>query len=91
MIAIISVTAKGDFIADKLSKKFPAVVYCKSKIEGFKLADITRKAFENNQSIIFISSTGIVVRAIAPFLKGKDKDPGIIVVDVGNKDRKSVV
>lgn len=84
MIAIISVTAKGDFIADKLSKKFPAVVYCKSKIEGFTLADITRKAFENNQSIIFISSTGIAVRAIAPFLKGKDKDPGIIVVDVGN-------
>jgi len=35
--------------------------------------------------LFFISSTGIAVRAITPFIVKKDKDPGIVVVDVNNK------
>ncbi len=41
--------------------------------------------FETCKNIIFISSTGIAVRAITPFIVKKDKDPGIVVVDVNNK------
>ncbi|MDR3597904.1 cobalt-precorrin 5A hydrolase [Clostridium sp.] len=53
--------------------------------EDFKLHDVTRQTMKNSQAIIFISSTGIAVRAIAPFLKGKDKDPGVVVVDLSCK------
>lgn len=53
--------------------------------EDFKLYDITEQAMKNSKKIIFISSTGIAVRAIAPFLKGKDKDPGVVVIDLSCK------
>ncbi|MDD4160821.1 MAG: cobalamin biosynthesis protein, partial [Synergistaceae bacterium] len=31
--------------------------------------------------LVFVSSSGIAVRAIAPHLKGKDKDPAVVVTD----------
>ena len=37
--------------------------------------------FKNYDQIIFFVSLGAVVRLVAPFLKSKDEDPGIIVVD----------
>ncbi|GAA0078405.1 cobalt-precorrin 5A hydrolase [Clostridium sp. CTA-5] len=51
----------------------------------FNLNNITEEAFNNSDGVIFISSTGIAVRAIAPFIKTKDKDPGVVVVDLSNK------
>ena len=53
--------------------------------EDFNLKTITKEAMNNSEGVIFISSTGIAVRAIAPFLEGKDKDPGIVVVDLSGK------
>ena len=53
--------------------------------EDFKLNEITKESMRNSKGIIFISSTGIAVRAIAPFLEGKDKDPGVVVVDLASK------
>lgn len=55
------------------------------KGETFKLHDITEEAMKNSKAIVFISSTGIAVRAIAPFLEGKEKDPGVVVVDLSCK------
>jgi len=37
--------------------------------------------FKNYDQIVFFVSLGAVVRLVAPFLKSKDEDPGIIVVD----------
>lgn len=53
--------------------------------ENFKLSSVTEKAMEKSNKIIFISSTGIAVRAIASFVEKKDKDPGIVVVDLWGK------
>lgn len=39
------------------------------------------KLFQNYDQIVFFVSLGAVVRLVAPFLKSKDEDPGIIVVD----------
>lgn len=55
------------------------------KTSNFNLYDITNHAFRNSDKIIFISSTGIAVRAIASFIKTKDIDPGVVVVDLANK------
>ena len=53
--------------------------------DNFKLKNVTEKAFQNSEKVIFISSTGIAVRAISSFIMSKDKDPGVVVVDLSSK------
>lgn len=53
--------------------------------ENFKLKDVAEKAFKNSDKIVFISSTGIAVRAMAELIKSKDRDPGVVVVDLSSK------
>lgn len=91
MIGVISVTEKGDILAEKLRGNLDIEIYKKSEIGDFSLDKITNISFEKYNSIIFISSTGIAVRAIAKYLKGKDKDPAVVVVDVCNKFSISLV
>lgn len=80
-IAVISVTKSGDIIAEKLKSVLEIELYSKELIKEFNLKQITKKLMEEYKAIIFISSTGIAVRAIAEYLKSKDKDPAIIVID----------
>ncbi|MCJ8171443.1 cobalt-precorrin 5A hydrolase [Clostridium botulinum] len=51
------------------------------KKEDFNFKEIVKKSFQDYDAMIFISSTGIAVRAIAPFIQSKDKDPAVIVID----------
>ncbi|ENJ9655132.1 cobalt-precorrin 5A hydrolase [Clostridium sporogenes] len=51
------------------------------KKEDFNFKEIVKKSFGAYDAIIFISSTGIAVRAIASFIQSKDKDPAVIVID----------
>ncbi|MCY6356322.1 cobalt-precorrin 5A hydrolase [Clostridium sp. ZS2-4] len=80
-IGIISVTKQGDLIADKLKEVLDVEIFSKSSIEDFNIKNITEKLMESCQAVIFIASTGIAVRSIAPFLKGKAIDPAVLVVD----------
>ena len=91
MIGIISVTEKGDVLAKRLAKVLDATLYLKVEIDSFKLANVTKEAMLRHRGVIFISSTGIAVRAIAPYLIGKDKDPGVVVVDVSNNYSISLI
>jgi cobalt-precorrin 5A hydrolase len=43
--------------------------------------ETAQKAFINGNRCIFICSTGIVVRALAPVLKNKHHDPAVLVLD----------
>lgn len=83
MISIICPSPKGNEIAFKLQKSLNAKLYLKEN--NFSLKEAARKAMEESSGIIFVSSTGIAVRAIAPFIKGKDKDPGVVSVDLNSK------
>ncbi|WP_338631434.1 cobalt-precorrin 5A hydrolase [Clostridium baratii] len=91
MISIISVTEKGDEIAYKLKENFDSDIYLKSKLKDFKLDNVTKECFKKYKAIVFLSSTGIAVRAISKYLKGKDVDPAVIVVDVCNNFTISLV
>lgn len=42
---------------------------------GLPLAQWTRQSMDEAQGIIFIGACGIAVRSIAPWLRGKDRDP----------------
>lgn len=46
-----------------------------------ELKDVSERAFSEYDGLIFIMATGIVVRVIAPFIKGKDVDPAVVIMD----------
>ena len=48
---------------------------------GGSLGEWTKERFAEAEALVFVSSCGIAVRAVAPYLKGKDKDPAVIVAD----------
>ena len=96
-ISIVCPSPKGKEIALKLQKHLKVELYIKESYRGlneikihrhnedFKLNEITKEVMKTSKGVIFISSTGIAVRAIAPYLEGKDKDPGVVVVDLSSK------
>jgi cobalt-precorrin 5A hydrolase len=49
------------------------------------LAGVFAEAFARGHSLVCIMAAGIVVRQIAPFLQGKNRDPAVVVVDEGGR------
>ncbi|MDY0293503.1 MAG: cobalamin biosynthesis protein [Candidatus Methanomethylophilaceae archaeon] len=45
------------------------------------LREWTEKAFSGSDALVFVGATGIAVRAVAPFLRGKTEDPAVVTVD----------
>lgn len=77
VIRVVYFTDNGKKIAEKLNKIF----YIEAKPEDISLSDWTRDCFEMHLPVIFIGSTGIAVRTIAPFINSKLKDSPVIVID----------
>lgn len=84
-IAVISVTKAGDVISEKLKNKLDIDLYSKETIKDFSIRQVAKKAMEEYKAVVFISSTGIAVRAIAEHIKAKDKDPAVLVIDSSGK------
>ena len=84
-IALVSLNKHGDIIGKKIEASIPIDVFSKSKIENFNIVKISQKLMKVYESIIFVCSTGIAVRAISPFIKNKCEDPAVIVVDIMGK------
>lgn len=90
-VSIISVTEKGRILSGKisviLSEKHNVNRYCfykKSDDEStpfYNIKGIVSDVFESSDAIVFISACGIAVRSIAPFIKSKQSDPAVIVID----------
>jgi len=66
-----------------------AAAYTKSKYVKEAISEPlsiwTKKQFKEADAIIYIGACGIAVRTIAPFLKNKEKDPGVVVIDEQGK------
>lgn len=50
-----------------------------------KIADLTASLFPVCRNLVYAAPCGVVVRAIAPLLKGKLADPAVVVCDVGGR------
>ncbi|MCX7883581.1 MAG: cobalt-precorrin 5A hydrolase [Caloramator sp.] len=85
-IACITFTKEGLEIAQKVKKDIGSNVdiYFKDDLKE-NLKDKIEKIFYEYNCLIFISSAGIALRLIAPYIKHKSKDPAVVVVDdMGN-------
>lgn len=94
-IVLIAITKHGAVqvksLAEKLpeadiviSEKFATVLSnCNNKIHAFSgpFRSQIPSLFSGYDQLLFFVSLGAVVRLIAPHLKSKDEDPGVIVVD----------
>lgn len=85
-LAVVSFTARGDALAARVVEKAAALGLEAAHTvghgrPGFSLGEWTGRAFERFDGLLFIGAAGIAVRAAAPFLRGKERDPAVVVMD----------
>ena len=91
-IYVMAFTAGGIETAERLSgifsqwqdaeaRFFAPARLAQAEFSSASLAEFTSHAFAEADHIIYIGAAGIAVRAIAPNIKSKDTDPGVIVMD----------
>ncbi|MBI4653858.1 MAG: precorrin-3B C(17)-methyltransferase [Nitrospirae bacterium] len=73
--ALFYITDKGLMLAKKLKELFP-----NSQMVKFK-SEAVSEVWSECKNLIFIMAAGIVVRTIAPLIKGKRTDPAVVVLD----------
>ena len=78
ILAIFALTKNGIRLAKGLSRKMGGA-YLFVNRKDFR--DDVKFAFKKYDGLIFIMAAGIVVRVIAPLLKGKTEDPAVVVID----------
>ncbi|SET23954.1 cobalt-precorrin 5A acetaldehyde-lyase [Natronincola peptidivorans] len=92
--AILTVTQGGKQLGLQIKKQLPqAQLYVLPKFhhEDYEkeavlpiepdLKAVVKKIFSQVDYLIFIMAAGIVVRCIAPYIKHKSQDPGVLVMD----------
>ncbi len=82
-IAVFPVTERGLELAERLSGRPGVVVHAPMKLRRGGLKRLVKEAFEERAALLFISASGIAVRSVAPYIKGKGTDPAVIVMDEG--------
>jgi len=88
-LAIWAVTPAGLSLALELRDAFPGILHvsenllpCPAPCFSFaRLADCVKDRFSLFKEHVFIMSTGIVVRVIAPCISSKTTDPAVVVMD----------
>lgn len=94
-LCLVAITRHGAEQAAKLAQCLPQAHVCTSAKFAAQFADVQNQIrayegplrdeiaplFGSYDQIVFFVSLGAVVRLIAPHLRSKDEDPGVIVVD----------
>jgi cobalt-precorrin 5A hydrolase len=88
-IKILALTPAGAALAHRLARGIEgaqcwlptALAAEPGDLTFSRIADAFREAFEQRHNLVCVMAAGIVVRSIAPYLKGKDTDPAVVVVD----------
>ncbi|MEJ2201601.1 MAG: cobalamin biosynthesis protein [Desulfuromonadaceae bacterium] len=89
-VALISLSPEGFEIARRLAPHFPGAelhlhegVGPAPEAKPFAgVRELTRQLFGRCRAMVYIMPSGVAVRAIAPLLEHKHRDPAVVVVDV---------
>jgi cobalt-precorrin 5A hydrolase len=95
-IAIIAITRNGARLGTRLREGFAGAElfvlrkYASQAGKGatpfdLELSELVRNLWPDADAFVFIMATGIVVRMIAPHLRGKAHDPAVVVMDDAGK------
>lgn len=92
-LALVSLSLPGAYLAKKLAAEIDGEIFVHQKwtretqslrCSYFeRIFDLSGDIFQNFKKIVYFAPCGVVVRAIAPFLKNKLDDPAVVVVDAG--------
>ena len=69
---------------DKVFISDGSTLSTKQKAKGFAEVlpiDFLKNYWQKSNKIIFVGSIGAVVRLISPFVKSKENDPAVLVID----------
>lgn len=78
-LAFLAFTEKGFVLAGSLAQALGgSVMRCG---EPDSLQEWTKKQFAEAEGLVFVGAVGIAVRAIAPYIEKKWKDPAVVAVD----------
>jgi cobalt-precorrin 5A hydrolase len=91
-LAIIAITSNGARLGARLRENLDgADLFVSAKHAGqagreaiaftVELKDLVRQLWSDYRGFVFVMATGIVVRTVAPHLRGKDVDPAVVVMD----------
>ena len=92
-IAVLAITRNGVRLGKRLCEGLPAAeLLVSSRYAGQagpgqrafppeQLRELVSTLWSECEGLVFIMAAGIVVRMIAPLLKGKDQDPAVVVMD----------
>lgn len=78
-LAFLAFTEKGFALAGSLAQALGGSVMRCGKPDS--LLDWTQKHFADDDGLVFVGAVGIAVRAIAPYIEKKWKDPAVVAVD----------
>ena len=87
MIGLISATAAGAAARDRLAAAWPD----RTRVYEGSVPDAVRAAFAECERLVCFLATGAVVRLVAPLLRDKASDPGVVCVDEGGRFAVSLV
>ncbi|NJC73269.1 precorrin-3B C(17)-methyltransferase [Planosporangium thailandense] len=77
MIALVTATAAGRALAERLAAAWPDETLA---YDG-PVADQIRGAWPESRALVCFLATGATIRLIAPLLRDKHTDPGVVCVD----------
>jgi len=88
-LKILALTPKGAVLARRLCRSLAGAQCWLSQTQAGEPGDLVfvslsqalADAFARGENLVCVMAVGIVVRSIAPFLKSKATDPGVVVVD----------
>ena len=88
MIALVAFTRAGCTLGRRLTQNLGGTLWTSERLSASmglpscgELQSWTGERFQDSEALIFISASGIAVRAIAPFVKDKFSDPAVVSVD----------
>ena len=80
-LAVLSFTDRGQALAQELSAALGGTAWrCNAPLN---LRDWTSQRFQDSEALVYVGAAGIAVRAIAPHLESKTRDPAVVAVDEG--------